>query len=60
MISFGVKGYVQPFARKPSAPTACYDSSGEQVPTQVPNARLINRMAPDFMLYFGHHRPSPV
>jgi hypothetical protein len=60
MVSFGVKGYVQPFVRKASAPTACGDSPGEQVPTQVPNARLTNRMAPDFMLRFGHHHPSPV
>jgi hypothetical protein len=60
MVSFGVKGYVQPLARKASASTACDDSPGEQVPTQVPNARLINRMAPDFMRCFGHHRRSPV
>ena len=60
MVSFGVKGSVQPFARKASAPTAGDDSSGEQVPTHVPHARLLNRMAPDCMLRLAHHRPSPV
>jgi len=60
MVSFGVKGDVQPFARKASVPTACEDSPGEHVPTQVTNARLIDRMAPDFMRCFAHLRPSPV
>ena len=55
-LMFGVTGYVRSFGPQALRAAAIDDSSGEQ----VPHERLMNLVAPDLMLRFGYHRPSPV
>jgi hypothetical protein len=59
-LMFGVKG--DGWSLGPNALLAApvYDASSQHVPHHVPHERLMNLVAPNFMLRFDHHRHSPV